>query len=208
MAEEELFKIFDINRNVIGTAMRKDVHRLGYWHETFHCWLMSRENNKVFIYLQIRSDTKKEFPKLLDITAAGHLLAHETVYDGVREIKEEIGIDVSFDDLVPAGLIKYSLARGQLIDNEFAHVFLYETMYAIDDYILQKEEVSGIVRAEFSNFCKLWCGEIDEIVVEGMEINKEGQYVQLKRAVNKSSFVPHNNSYYQKIVQAVNDWLG
>jgi hypothetical protein len=61
--ETEQLKIFDENRNPIGVASREDVHRLGYWHETFHCWFV-------------------------DITAAGHLMADESVEDGVREIKE------------------------------------------------------------------------------------------------------------------------
>ena len=82
--EEELLRIFDSNRNAIGTAPRHEVHRFGYWHETFHCWFICREEGIDYIYLQIRSESKKDYPGLLDITAAGHLLATETVHDGVR----------------------------------------------------------------------------------------------------------------------------
>lgn len=89
--ELELLKIFGDDRNQIGVASRKDVHRLGYWHEAFHCWFVSNEKGIDYIYLQLRSNSKKDYPNLLDITAAGHLLANETVRDGVREIKEEIG---------------------------------------------------------------------------------------------------------------------
>ncbi|MBT2673349.1 hypothetical protein J7E95_21415 [Streptomyces sp. ISL-14] len=54
--------------------------------------VFSREANVDYLYLQNRCAVRKDYL---------NLLAHETVYDGVREIKEEIGIDVSFDELVP-----------------------------------------------------------------------------------------------------------
>ncbi|MFE4810094.1 hypothetical protein ACFQ9Y_02835 [Peribacillus simplex] len=54
--------------------------------------VFSREADVDYLYLQHRYAMKKDYP---------NLLAHETVYDGFREIKEEIGIDVSFDELVP-----------------------------------------------------------------------------------------------------------
>ncbi|WP_345893255.1 NUDIX hydrolase [Ferdinandcohnia quinoae] len=103
----EYFKIFDDDRNEIGVASRSDVHRLGHWHETFHCWFVTKDEGTDYLLLQLRSDTKQDYPNLFDITAAGHLLADETVQDGVREIKEEIGIDVSYTDLVSLGIIDY-----------------------------------------------------------------------------------------------------
>ncbi|MFJ5772189.1 NUDIX domain-containing protein [Psychrobacillus sp. NPDC093180] len=201
--EEELLRIFDSNRNAIGTAPRHEVHRLGHWHETFHCWFISREEEIDYIYLQIRSESKKDYPGLLDITAAGHLLATETVHDGVREVKEELGIDISFEELAPLGIIDYSVTTGELIDQELANVFVYNGALSFDDFILQAEEVSGVVRAKFEQFSKLWLGEVEEIRVEGFEINKTGERVSFKKVVTKHDFVLHEQYYYEAIISGI-----
>lgn len=57
--ETEQLKIFDREKNPIGVASREEVHRLGHWHETFHCWFISSEGGRDFVYLQMRSDSKK-----------------------------------------------------------------------------------------------------------------------------------------------------
>ncbi|MFS0639258.1 NUDIX domain-containing protein, partial [Mesobacillus foraminis] len=142
--ENEQLKIFDEYRNQMGVATREEVHRLGYWHEAFHCWFISKEQGIDYIYLQLRSKNKKDYPNLLDITAAGHLLANETVQDGIREIKEEIGVDISFHELIPLGIIDYSVKRDDFIDKETANVFLYKSQKSFDDFTLQEEEVAGI----------------------------------------------------------------
>lgn len=72
--EKEKLKIFDEQRNHIGVATREEVHRVGHWHEAFHCWFISKEEGIDYIYLQIRSEEKKDYPNLLDITAAGHFI--------------------------------------------------------------------------------------------------------------------------------------
>lgn len=202
--KDELFKIFDEHRNERGVATRTEVHRKGYWHETFHCWLMSRGEDIPYIYLQKRSDTKQDYPSLLDITAAGHLLADESVFDGVREVREELGIDVSFDDLLPLGVLDYCVVREGFIDKEIAHVFLYQTTHSLDGYILQLEEVSGIVRAEFSAFCELWLEGREEIYVEGFNIDKNGVRVSVHTHVTKDDFVPHDRSYYEQVIELIN----
>src|SRR4051794_30055162 len=87
--EVEKLRIFDENHNQIGIATRDEVHKLGHWHETFHCWIVGKESGINTIYFQIRSAVKKDYPSLLDITAAGHLSSDETVKDGIREVQEE-----------------------------------------------------------------------------------------------------------------------
>ena len=201
--EDELLKIFDQNRNSIGVATRKDVHRLGYWHEAFHCWFGSNESGNDYIYLQIRSENKKDYPNLIDITAAGHLLATETVEDGVREIKEELGIEVDYSELISLGTIHYSVKRDNFIDNEIAHVFLYMSEHKFTDYRLQKEEVSGIVRAKLIDFSQLWTGEKSDVLIEGFEIDHEEKPIFFSEKVTKSAFVPHESSYYESIINGM-----
>ncbi len=201
--ENELLKIFDQHKNPIGVATRKDVHRLGYWHEAFHCWFVRNESGMDYIYMQIRSEHKKDYPNLIDITAAGHLLANESVEDGVREIKEELGVEVDYNELISLGTIHYSVTRDDFIDNEIAHVFLYRSEHELTDYLLQEEEVSGVVKAKLTDFSELWSGEKSEVFVEGFEIDREGTQSFFSKKVNKSAFVPHEKSYYECIIKGI-----
>ena len=42
----EILDIYDAKMNHIGTANREEAHKLGYWHQTFHCWIVRSENEK------------------------------------------------------------------------------------------------------------------------------------------------------------------
>jgi isopentenyldiphosphate isomerase len=158
----------------------------------------------MYIYLQLRSKKKKDYPNLLDISAAGHLLAHETVLDGVREIEEELGIPVSFDELIPLGVVEYHLVVGDMIDKEFAHVFLYEGRSILEEARLQAEEVSGLFRVDFGDFREMWLGSKERIRIEGFEVT-DGAKVGIDRLVGREMFVPHQLSYYERVVRAIGE---
>lgn len=197
--ETEQLKVFDQARNEIGVASREEVHKKGYWHEVFHCWFVSNND----LLLQLRSKQKKENPSLLDITAAGHLLANETAADGVREVKEELGVDVIFEELQPLGIIEYCSIQGTYIDNEIANVFLYNCQVEIEDFILQKEEVAGIVKVDFNEFRQLWAGSKDVIGVTGYEMKADGSQHSIDQLVGRDQFVPHPDGYYQTIIEKI-----
>ena len=205
--ENEQLKTFDEYRNQIGVATREDVHRLGYWHQAFHCWFISKEKGTDYLYLQLRSNTKKDYPNLFDITAAGHLLANETVQDGVREIKEEVGIDISFQELVPLGLIKDCVIREDFIDKEIANVFLYNSKKSFDDFTLQEEEVSGIVKTEFNQFAELWFDEREKIKIRGFKLKKGGNKILIDESVGRNKFVPHKISFYKKVIEKIKETI-
>ena len=201
--EQELLKVFDNKHNPIGVETREEIHKLGLWHETFQCWFIGNHNEKQYIYLQLRSDLKKDYPGLLDITAAGHLLDSETVFDGIREVKEELGIDVLFEELYSLGVMKYSVVNGDLIDNELAHVFIYDCALEWEQFSLQVEEVSGIVRVELTQFVSLWLSELEGIEIIGFKVEGDGARSPICQKVNKTSFVPHEQSYYEEICREI-----
>ncbi|MGF6949082.1 isopentenyldiphosphate isomerase [Neobacillus sp. B4I6] len=203
--ENEQLKIFDEYRNQIGVATRADVHRLGYWQEAFHCWFISKEKGADYLYLQLRSDTKKDYPNLLDITAAGHLLDNETVQEGVREIKEEVGIDISFQELIPLGIIAYCVIEENFIDKELANVFLYKSEKSFDDFTLQEEEVAGIVKVEFNHFVELWFGERETIRIRGFKIKQDGNKTLIDENVGRDKFVPHQLKFYKTVIQRIKE---
>lgn len=205
MGEHEKLKVYDDHRNQIGVATRSDVHKLGFWHEAFHCWIIRKELGIYYIYLQLRSNKKKDYPNLFDITAAGHLLADETVKDGVREIEEEIGIEVDFDELLSLGEIRYCVVKNDFIDKELANVFLYKSEVNFDDFTLQLEEVAGIVRAEFTDFAQLWFGERTQIEVNGFKLNHAGEKVTMRESVSRDQFVPHEISFYKEVIQRIQE---
>ncbi|WP_026694457.1 NUDIX hydrolase [Peribacillus kribbensis] len=206
--ETELLTIFDDEGRRIGTAERGEAHRKGYWHQAIHCWFISREAGETFIYFQKRSSSKKDYPDLYDITAAGHLLSHETISDGVREVEEELGISVTMEELVSLGVLKYCIEKKELsfIDKEIAHLFLFEYEGTMEDFQLQREEVSGIVKAEFNSFIELFEGKREVIAITGFELLEDGRSA-VEKEIGRTGFVPHDLSYYRSVADKITENL-
>lgn len=201
--ETEKLRIYDEHRVAQGIASRQTIHEQGYWHETFHCWVIGREDDKDLIYLQLRSDDKKDFPGLFDITAAGHLLADESVKDGVREVREELGLKVSFNELIPLGTIKDQLAIGDFLDNEHCHCFLYHKNNNHDEtFELQKEEVSGMAKVDFRELVALVVGEKERVAVRGFMSTLKGRR-DFKKEIGLTDLVPHSSPYWQNIIEQI-----
>ena len=144
---------------------------------------------------------KKDFPNLFDITAAGHLLENETVHDGIREVKEELGVDIGMHELKPIGVIKDTILYGELIDNEFAHTFVYIVENATPNFRLQKEEVSGIFSSPLSDVAKLYNLEADEISLKPIVTDDEEEVNEI--SVTLEDFVPHGEGYMKQVLDAI-----
>jgi isopentenyldiphosphate isomerase len=168
---------------------------------------LRKEAGGDYIYLQLRSKSKKDYPDLFDITAAGHLLADETVEDGVREVAEEIGIDVSFEELVPLGMFEYSATKDDFIDKEMANVFLFDFEDGFDEFILQTEEVAGMVKVRFNDFAHLWTGEKDRVEINGFVLNENGEKLPVNEQAGREKFVPHQRSFYNQVIREIGKYL-
>jgi isopentenyldiphosphate isomerase len=203
--EQEKLAVLNESGDRIGVTSRSEVHAKGYWHETFHCWFARYDDDlkETFIYFQLRSDNKKDFPGLLDITAAGHILSDEKIEDGVREVHEELGIKVKFEELEDLGIVKGELIQEGMIDREHTNVFLYTKPVSYEEYQLQPAEVSGIFSSSLSDFKSLIQHDKAEIELEGFVVTKGGVKNFISEKVGYHHFVPHERSYLIEIIDRI-----
>ncbi|PJO44043.1 NUDIX hydrolase, partial [Lysinibacillus xylanilyticus] len=161
--------------------------------------------NEDYIYFQIRSSQKKDYPGLLDITAAGHLLAVETVESGIREVKEELGLNIDVHEVVKMGMTSCSIVSENMIDNEFCHVYIYPFKHDWESFKLQYEEVSGVVRAKLDEAEAFFLGETATLNIEGYEYFPDGQRAKIVRPVGAAQFVPYRELYVAHVIKFVKD---
>ncbi|MBB4827093.1 isopentenyldiphosphate isomerase [Sporosarcina luteola] len=184
----EMLKVYDVQYNYVVDESRDVIHAKGLWHETFHCWLIDGEN----VLIQKRSATKKDFPSLFDITAAGHILSNEKVMDGIREIEEELGIPVDESKLRLMGIVRDVIELPGFIDREFTNVFLYSSTFTPTEFSLQEEEVESIHAVSVTDLQALFRREV--ITVECRNIDND-----VIESIQLSDFVPHETSYLEAI---------
>ena len=193
----EILDIYDENLLKLGTKERAAVHRDGDWHRVFQCWISYQRQGETYLVMQRRSAQKDFYPNLLDTTAAGHYSAGETIADGIREIREELGIDVNFDQLVPLGQRVGICRVGDLIDHEVADVFLLVYDQPLSAYNVQVEEVSGLVTFKVSEALDLFAGKRPNLPAQA--IGYATDHVELY----VSDFIPTIDHVMEKILLLV-----
>lgn len=201
MSKEEFLDIYSGIGQHMGTMSRNEVHKKGLWHKTFHCWIIYKdENNEGFIVFQKRSDNKKSWPGYFDISAAGHIEAGETIEDGLRELKEELGVEVEFDKLISLGTrVCVEEFKENTLNHEFQSIFLLYDDRSLQSYNLQGDELSGVCSIKITELLLLFSGKISHINVDGLLINKDRQKVETNFKFTLDKLIPTLDEYYYKI---------
>ncbi|WP_379134865.1 NUDIX domain-containing protein [Paenibacillus sp. sgz500958] len=200
MTPIEMLDVFDEQMGWTGTDSRDNVHRKGLWHQTFHCWVIHPwEGEGGSLLFQLRHPDKETYPGLLDISCAGHLQAGEAVRDGVRELKEELGLDVPFEELIFCGMNAEEVVLSDTyIDREFNHVFIYKTDKPLSEYHFQRTEISGLYLVKIKDYRDLLNGDIESVWVEGIASDESGQVVRPdQRRIQRDDFTPNSDDYYR-----------
>lgn len=197
---DEVFDTFDEDMQWTGTATRQEVHRLGIWHQTFHCWVSHRDIHGDYLVLQRRHPSKDTYPNKLDISCAGHLEAGESPSDGVRELREELGVEVDFDRLHKVGVFRYSDTSNGVKDNEFCHVFvMVQEDKTLTNYSPALGELSGLYLIRVSDMRNL-CRRVSErILIEGFEMDDSGRQFENTLTITLSDMIEYDISYYEML---------
>jgi len=157
-----------------------------------------------YLLFQLRHKNKDTFPNLLDISCAGHLLAGETVEDGVRELEEELGLTVPFEQLTYCGTVAQESPLPRGMDREFNHVFTYECGKPVSQYEVQLSEVAGLFRIPVSAFQELLSGAKESVSIEGILYEERtGSQTPATRNVTLQDFTPNTPEYYDLLFAAI-----
>ncbi len=140
---DELIDIYSKNNHSLGIKkMKSAAHKKGLWHRSAHIWIYTSRGE---ILLQLRSSNKKMYPTRWDISAAGHVVAgEEPISAAIRELKEEIGLDVAQENLEFFEIRKIQATYRNIINNEFVYVYFLKFDGDVEELTLQEDEVSEI----------------------------------------------------------------
>lgn len=143
---DELADVVDENNVLTGkTLPRSEIRKNGLWQRASHVWIY---NSKGDLLLQLRARDKKLFPGLWDISASGHVMAGETPEEAaIREVKEEVGLDISKSDLILVEVRKKEVrpdGEQTIPIRQFYYVYLCQQDIDAKELVLQREEVSKV----------------------------------------------------------------
>ncbi|SHH65081.1 NUDIX hydrolase [Winogradskyella jejuensis] len=178
---DELLDIVDAEGHPTGkTALKSEIHKNGWYHNTVHLWLYTNSGE---ILLQQRSHKKAIYPLLWDVSVAGHIDAGETFTEAaVRETNEEIGLQLKETDLIKIGkhLHKSIYNNGDIKDFEFHQVYIAQLKVDLNQLTPQQDEVEALKLVTFNEFENL-----------------------LKHSETNSHFIASNSAYYKFVLEHI-----
>lgn len=199
----ERIDIYDANLEPMGTMDRVQAHHDGRWHQTLHCWVITANDGGAILF-QLRSPEMQNFPGALDVSAAGHLEAGESVADGMREVSEELGLRPAEEDVHFLGYrVEVADQTNGQRNREYQAVHLARCDLALSEYRPQLEEITGLVWLGVGDALALFSGKEPSAVVWGVQhgLNEmgHGEWEAIRKTVTIKDFLPRIQNYYLTI---------
>jgi len=149
----EYLDVVDEENNLTGKTEERDViHEKGLWHREISVWIMNQNRE---LLLQKRAATKKQGANNWSI-CAGHVdMGEEPRKTAVREIKEELGIEVKENELEYLLTEKNSVVLHNSYNNIFSYKYLLKTNASLKDYKINLDELSELKYISFNELEQL-----------------------------------------------------
>lgn len=159
-----LIDIFTDTYEHIGTEDKNRAHQRGLWHRTFSALAINPSTRRVLLQKKSPGRYSFERPDYADITVGGHYHAGERIEDGVREAREELGLDIDYSDLHPIGLRQTAATLAEdYIEREFQHWHLLPITLELEDIPFADAEVAGLVECAVDDAIHLARGDTDAV---------------------------------------------
>jgi hypothetical protein len=184
----------------------EDALRAGEWIGSFNLWIVRRCPVPAILY-QLRAVDADWAPGLLDVAAGGRYWAGETLQDGLREVREELGKDYAFSNLIYLGKKLYMKDEsGGLKLRCIVDVCMHEDNADISSFVLQREELAGLFICPVDQLLSLHSGELRSFRAEGVCFKNDA----LDRAtieVRKESFPFNWDRYHYKMAVLISRYF-
>ena len=147
----ELLDIVDEDGMPTGEIIKREVaHRYGIRHRTSHVWLLRKRNGKLQVLLQKRSLNKDSYPGCYDISSAGHIPYGDGFLESaLRELKEELGISVTANELIYCGQRRFEyreiFREQEFWDNQVSNIYALWWDAEATEFTIQKSEVDTVL---------------------------------------------------------------
>ena len=133
----EYFDVYDINRKKTGKIIKRgDRLQKGEYHLFVQVWIMNSDG----LFLSEQRSKNKTYPLVWCASGGNAIVGEDGLACAIREIKEELGIDIREYD---GGLFD---SRVYEEDNQsyFCDSFLYYIDKPAEEYIIQREEIEKV----------------------------------------------------------------
>ena len=156
-----------------------------------------------------RSSEMSNFSGLLDVTCSGHISAGESVVDGFREVREELGIQIDISEFIPLGrrMEACDMPNGDR-NREFQSVFFAIRDSALDCYKPDTNEVEGLFWLNIEEAISFFAGEAKEITVDGIKFAPTTDtWSHTNETIFKDQFRKPRTQYYLLVAIMANRLL-
>lgn len=181
---DEWVDVLDSDGRYTGQKILKsEAHKKGVFHPTVHVWFFTEKGE---ILLQQRAGIKKTFPMYWDVSVAGHVSAGESISkSAIREVREEIGLNIGQNELIPVGVFKsIQPHHSDLLDCEFHHTHICPLKQSISSLTKQAEEVEALRLIQLTLWEKDLFSDSPSLL-----------------------YVPHDEVYYREVIAAIRKHL-
>lgn len=161
------------------SASATDIIEKGLLHAAAHVWVWRRTSHGVEILLQKRAGGKRTWPGRFDVSAAGHVdISEQPIEAALRETKEEIGLNLTKQQLSFVGVYRTKMETNMGLENELQWLYLFEMTNEM-----------AMVREE---------NEVSELLWRPLEA-----FIAEVTDASLQTYVPHGQHYFETITQAI-----